>query len=161
MGFALTGPWVGGQECTEADKDDVCLNIEPEYRATMIGGQNMMPTITWTAGPEGTQSYALVFWDLKNMQTHWAMWNIPATVMSVGPDSIPSEATSRSFSNGDWFGSGACANYYELLVYALSEPTFDAGGDQAAARTKLADDDGTLVLAKDFARVNPKAPCGN
>jgi hypothetical protein len=158
--FALTEPWVGGQDCSPESKD-TCIDIPAENRATMIGGQNVMPTITWSAGPPGTQSYAMVFQDLSNGFAHWAMWNIPSDVTSIGPDAIPSGASQASFAGPDWFGSGDCDNVYELDVYALSEAMFTPGGQaQTVARDTLRDDDGSLVLAMSFARVNPKAPCG-
>jgi hypothetical protein len=156
--FDLTGPWSAGEECTPMARD-ACDEIPVENRATMIGGQNIMPTITWTAGPEGTQSYAIVYQDLSNGFSHWAMWNIPADVLSVGPDDIPDGAMQAGLSGAAWFGSGACENVYQLSVYALSEPTFTAA-DQTAARDALDGDDGTLVLATDFARVTPRDPCG-
>jgi hypothetical protein len=160
--FALTGPWSAGADCTP-DAKDTCDDIPVENRATMIGGQNIMPTITWTAGPEATQSYALVYQDLTNGLSHWAMWNIPADVLSVGPDDIPDGAMQAGLTGSSWFGSGACENVYQLSVYALGEATFDPGGGQAqtAARDQLDGDDGTLVLATDFARVTPHMPCGN
>jgi phosphatidylethanolamine-binding protein (PEBP) family uncharacterized protein len=160
--FDLTGPWSAGADCTPEAKD-TCDDIPVENRATMIGGDNVMPAITWTAGPDGTQSYAIVYQDLSNGFSHWAMWNIPVDVLSVGPDSIPSGAGQAGLSGSAWFGSGACENVYQLSVYALSEAMFDPGGGQAqtAARDQLDGDDGSLVLATDFARVTPMAPCGN
>lgn len=159
--LALTGPWSAGDECTPMAKD-ACDDIPVENRATMIGGQNVMPTITWTAGPEETQSYAVVYQDLSNGFAHWALWNIPPDVLSVSPDAIPAEASQSALVGQAWFGSGSCDNVYQLSVYALSEGTIMPGGGQAhtAVRDQLDSDDGSLVLASDFARVTPKAPCG-
>jgi hypothetical protein len=160
--FSLTGPWSAGEECAPEARD-ACDEIPVENRATMIGGDNVMPTITWTEGPEGTLSYALVYQDLTNGFSHWAMWNIPPDVFSVGADNIPEGTEQAALVDASWFGSGDCDNVYQLSVYALSVATYSPMGGQAhtAARDELDGDDGTLVLATDFARVTPRDPCGN
>jgi hypothetical protein len=90
------------------------------------------------------------------------MWNIPPDVLSVGADSLPEGAEQAGATGASWFGSGACENVYQLGVYALSEATYSPGGEaQTTARDALDGDDGTLVLAMDFARVTPREPCGN
>jgi Raf kinase inhibitor-like YbhB/YbcL family protein len=45
-------------------------------------GENISPAITWSAGPSGTKSYALVCEDPdapSGMFIHWVMYNIPAS----------------------------------------------------------------------------------
>lgn len=160
--FKLTAPdWHAGEDCNK-DAKDTCDNIPVENRATMIGGMNIMPTISWTAGPEGTKSYAVVYQDETNGLAHYALWNIPPDVTSVGPDSIPTGASQAALAGMTWFGSGACENVYQLGVYALSVDSLNPmGTKQTAVRDQLDMDDGTIVLAKDFGRVTPKAPCGN
>jgi Raf kinase inhibitor-like YbhB/YbcL family protein len=44
---------------------------------------NISPDLTWTAGPAGTLSYAVVLTDKTNMLVHWAIWDIPSTVTSL------------------------------------------------------------------------------
>lgn len=153
-------PWSAGVDCTPMAKD-TCDDIPVENRATMIGGDNIMPTITWTAGPDGTQSYAIVYHDLTNGFAHWAMWNIPPDVLSVGPDSIPQAAAQAGLGGAAWFGSGSCTNVYELIVYALSEAMLTPEGNDArtAVRDQL-ESDASPALARDFTRVTPQAPCG-
>ncbi len=48
------------------------------------------PALEWTAGPEETRSYAIVFADQSlleagnpNYAYHWAIWNIPASTQSL------------------------------------------------------------------------------
>jgi phosphatidylethanolamine-binding protein (PEBP) family uncharacterized protein len=160
--FSLVAPaWTGDESCNP-DAQSACANIPVENRATMIGGQNVMPTITWTAGPDGTTGYALVFQDLAfptdgKPSVHWAMWNVPADVVSVGPDSIPSASEQNAWVGNAWFGSGNCCNVYELVVYALKAP-FDPA-DRNAARDALEANTGDVVLARDFARVAPLEEC--
>lgn len=157
--FSLTSPaWTAGEECTP-DAKDACDDIPVENRAMMIGGDNVMPMISWTPGPEGTQSYVIIYQDLANGFAHWAMWNIPADVTSVAPDNIPEGVGQAALSGNTWFGSGACANVYQLSVHALSEPMINPS-NHTAARDQIEADDGTLVLATAFGRVTPKAPCG-
>jgi len=56
------------------------------------------PPLSWTAGPAGTKSYAITFFDttLVDMNSalgyHWVMWDIPAATLSL-PAKLPSGAT--------------------------------------------------------------------
>lgn len=133
----------------------------------MIGGDNVMPTITWSAGPEGTTGYALVFQDLKFLQqnkpaVHWVIWGVPAGTTTIGDGNIPAGTTQAVGFNGvaaEWFGSGNCDNVYQLSVFALKGNV--SATTAAAVRDELEANTGDIVLATDYARVNPKAPCGN
>ena len=58
-------------------------------------GANQSPPFTWTAGPSGTQSYAIVLLDTANTRYHWAIWNIPASVLAL-PAALPAGATITS-----------------------------------------------------------------
>ena len=60
--------------------------------ANTCAGANQSPPLTWTAGPAGTQSYAIVLLDTANMRYHWAVWNIPSTVMAL-PAVFPAGAS--------------------------------------------------------------------
>lgn len=49
-------------------------------------GENISPALTWSAGPSGTKSFALVCEDPdapSGMFVHWVMYNIPATERGV------------------------------------------------------------------------------
>lgn len=117
-----------------------------------------MPTITWTAGPEGTTGYALVYQDLTNGLAHWAMWGIPADTLTVGPDNIPAGAQQSNFQQGmTWIGTGSCCNTYELVVYALSGPV--TGSQLNAVRDALEGNTGGIVLGRDYGRVAALEEC--
>jgi len=50
--------------------------------------QNASPPLQWTAGPQGTQSYAVLMEDADAKTTplpviHWVVWNVPASVTSL------------------------------------------------------------------------------
>jgi len=49
---------------------------------------NIFPGLSWTAGPAGTKSYAIIMQDLDAMRNgapilHWTMVNIPATMTKL------------------------------------------------------------------------------
>ncbi len=55
-------------------------------------GEDKSPPLTWTAGPEGTKSYAMVADDPDSVElekgilsprVHWVIWNIPAEVTAL------------------------------------------------------------------------------
>lgn len=149
--FVLTAPWDSADGCSP-DNRDPCELIPDQY--TMLASNpNEMPELSWTPGPDGTQSYALVFHDHAFQQqgmpfVHWALWNIPPDVTSVSADSIPAGAQQASFQGNSWAGPGGSCNVYELILYALSTPMLDAS-DQTDVRNTLRDADDTVVLASD------------
>ena len=106
------------------------------------------PAITWTAGPSGTMSYAVVFKDLSvlaryastdsnyNKGFHYVMWDIPADKRGLPANmmgghlstDIPGARQWSNFNNYGWFGP--CPNFdptmpttyddsYAFIVYAL------------------------------------------
>jgi len=110
--------------------------------------QGSSPALTWTAGPSGTLSYAVVLKDLSvlartastdanyNRGYHYVMWNIPSAVMSLpagmmggfGSPDVPGAAQWSNFNDYGYFGP--CPNFdptmpteyddsYAFEVYAL------------------------------------------
>jgi Raf kinase inhibitor-like YbhB/YbcL family protein len=61
-------------------------------------GEGTSPPLAWTAGPAGTKSYAITFFDttLVDMNSalgyHWVMWDIPAGTLAL-PAKLPSGAS--------------------------------------------------------------------
>jgi Raf kinase inhibitor-like YbhB/YbcL family protein len=59
-------------------------------------GDNMSPGITWSKGPLGTQSYAVLAEDSGVNRAepivHWVIFNIPSTASSL-PQNVPTDAT--------------------------------------------------------------------
>jgi Raf kinase inhibitor-like YbhB/YbcL family protein len=110
--------------------------IPQRHLCSTGGGQNISPALTWTAGPAGTQSYAVVMRDLDYMNgfLHWVIWDIPASALAL-PENVdhtyqpaaPAGAKQAPF-NGSVTGYyGPCSpssvNTYELTVYALPNAT--------------------------------------
>jgi len=61
--------------------------------------ENLSPALNWTAGPESTQSYAIVCDDpdapTSQPWVHWVIYNIPADVTSL-PEAVPTTPTLSS-----------------------------------------------------------------
>jgi phosphatidylethanolamine-binding protein (PEBP) family uncharacterized protein len=120
-------------------------------------GQGINPELDWTGAPAGTMSFAITFLDntLINaggssipLGEHWAIWNIPATVMQFPANTV---VTTLPSSLGTAKQSGKylapCAqslmngmdDQYEYTVYALSTATLTITGTTVDnARTALA-----------------------
>jgi Raf kinase inhibitor-like YbhB/YbcL family protein len=109
--------------------------VPPEHQCTAIaGGTNVSPPLSWTAGPAGTQSYALVMKDTGLPFNHWVIWDIPASVLSL-PGGVenafqPSQVSGAKQAplNANLTGYfGPCSpttvNTYEFRVYALPVST--------------------------------------
>lgn len=67
--FAVTSPAIHGTDLLDA-----------KYTCA---GANVSPPISWTAGPAGTASYAVVFRDNTNGLVHSVIWDIPGTVRAL------------------------------------------------------------------------------
>jgi phosphatidylethanolamine-binding protein (PEBP) family uncharacterized protein len=134
--------------CTP-DNRAACPVFPKENIGTNLGGSNKSPELDWTAGPSGTQGYAIVMQDLTNISqgkplVHWVMWNIPgatrmlpAGLETTAMPSVPAGSSQRSFSGNGYQGSGKCGNLYEFTLYALPTATFTPS---AATTTAVRDD---------------------
>jgi Raf kinase inhibitor-like YbhB/YbcL family protein len=101
-------------------------------------GDNLSPPLSWTEGPPGTQSYAVVMHDLDFMNlTHWVIYDIPATTLSL-PAGVPSGyqppspagAKQAEIQGSGYFGYfGPCSpnsiNTYQWTVHAMPTPTLE------------------------------------
>lgn len=59
-------------------------------------GDNMSPSLAWTKGPLGTQSYVVLTEDAgvnrHDPIVHWVIYNVPSTTTEL-PQNIPTDAT--------------------------------------------------------------------
>lgn len=109
--------------------------IDLRYAEPGVGGQNVSPQLSWTAGPEGTASYALTCFDpdapTGSGWWHWVVTDIPAETTSLA-EGAPLPAGARSWPNdygyagwgGPWPPPGP-AHHYEFRVVAVSVPKLD------------------------------------
>lgn len=113
------------------------------------------PPFSWTEGPSGTQSYALVMRDDTVSNVHWVLYDIPADVRSLplavqrGPRSpaVPAESKQSQppSSFGDpsfgYFGpcpvAGPAAHTYSFTLYARPT-TQEAGASEGSTVDQLA-----------------------
>ena len=150
--FTLTSPgWTAMANCMVDDRATSCPVFPKENIGTSIGGGNKSPELNWTAGPSGTQSYAIVLQDLTVVQSgkpfvHWAMWNIPgatrmlpAGLETTAMPSVPAGSSQKSFQGTGFQGSGKCGNLYEFVLYALPTAMYTGSStSQTAVRDGLA-----------------------
>jgi Raf kinase inhibitor-like YbhB/YbcL family protein len=141
--FSLTiAGFTEGAGCTTAMRD-TCA-VWPRDLQQYMSGPNISPAMTWTGAPAGTQSFAVVLYDESSMpnNVHWAIWNIPASVMMLPADipktsAMPTEpagSQQANLSSGDgYFGPGSECNVYSFTLYALGVPTFSPAQNTAAS----------------------------
>ncbi|HWP06121.1 MAG TPA: YbhB/YbcL family Raf kinase inhibitor-like protein [Polyangiaceae bacterium] len=99
---------------------------------TTCDGDNTSPPFTWTAGPSGTMSYAMVLVDTSINFVHWVLWDIPSTVMTLPAaldgmamsSTVPGAKQKAAQGNGYY---GPCPpsgdHVYVFTVYALPVAT--------------------------------------
>jgi phosphatidylethanolamine-binding protein (PEBP) family uncharacterized protein len=134
------------------------------------------PAISWTAGPTGTLSYALVFKDLSILSRlepsdplytrgyHYVMWDIPSGVTSLPAamegGHLSTEVTgARQWSNFNDYGYfGPCPNFdpelpatendsYAFTLYALPTATADIAAPTTGISTVRQLDDAFKAVA--------------
>jgi Raf kinase inhibitor-like YbhB/YbcL family protein len=93
--IALAPAKPGAPTITISSPDFVNQNYQDKrFFQTVVGGLNMAPGVSWSAGPDGTQSYVLVMEGEGGERTdptvHWIVYDIPATATRL-PTSIPKD----------------------------------------------------------------------
>jgi Raf kinase inhibitor-like YbhB/YbcL family protein len=101
-------------------------------------GEDRSPPLAWTAGPEGTKSYAIIADDpdaveyepgVTSPRVHWTIWNIPADVtelaeqvptttevLSIGPNT---RQGANDYLNTGW--SGPCPPPNVISIYSRDD----------------------------------------
>lgn len=163
--FKLSSPgWqaVDNSDCT-AESPATCP-LYPEDNTNF--GANVSPEMSWSPGPAGTQSYAMVLKDLSNNVVHWAIWDIPAgasklpaMLPKVSPLTDPAGAKQASFNSPGYFGSGACNHVYEHRLYALDVETLNPPQSTAASVNTTLTSMASIVLGQTFVRLESRDYC--
>jgi Raf kinase inhibitor-like YbhB/YbcL family protein len=109
---------------------------EGESIATMYRCKfaNVSPPLSWTPGPTGTKSYAIVM--VHTTSLHWVLWDIPVSTLSLpmGVERLPeppvpagSKQAKPNLDGATWYGyTGPCpatSSHYEYIIYALDVVT--------------------------------------
>ncbi|MEH6523563.1 YbhB/YbcL family Raf kinase inhibitor-like protein [Sulfitobacter sp.] len=107
-------------------------------------GANARPTLNWTGAPEGTNGYAVTFYD-HDAPTgsgfwHWVLTDIPASATSIASDAIPDRAIEGNNDAGVAGYSGPCppvgtVHNYTFTVHALETDELGAPAGASAALT--------------------------
>jgi phosphatidylethanolamine-binding protein (PEBP) family uncharacterized protein len=117
------------------------------------GGSGEHPELAWNAGPEGTQSYALVLKDSSIIERmpdaatmssayYWALWNVPAAARQVPRGSSDLTAAPELEGSMQWSKAGDAAylapcpnagagappvtDHFVFTLYALPTPEVEA-----------------------------------
>jgi Raf kinase inhibitor-like YbhB/YbcL family protein len=103
---------------------------------TFAGGDNVSPDLSWSAGPAGTQSYAVTCYDPDAPTTvgfvHWVLFNVPASTTALdggagakGKNPAGSVLGFSDWGESQWGGMapppGDEPHHYHFAVYALDE----------------------------------------
>jgi Raf kinase inhibitor-like YbhB/YbcL family protein len=97
-------------------------------------GANGSPPLSWTAGPAGTLSYAVVLTDKSNNLVHAGIYDIPSNVtslpMNVEKVAMPSNPAGSkqvlAYNNMAGYAGpcpGPMAHTYEFMLYAVDIAT--------------------------------------
>lgn len=142
--FVLTSPAFDNVEGCSVDTPGPCATF-PDENVSYMENANVSPELEWTGVPSGTQSFALVLFDVTYGQAHWALWNIPADAVMLAADvpqdvkmpasPVGSEQANANFattSDDGYFGPHMPCNVFDFELYALSLPTFSPENPDSA-----------------------------
>lgn len=121
--FAVTGPWSDGGD------------IDVRYTCS---GTDTSPPLSWTAGPEGTVTYAVTIDDLDDPDArHWVVANIDASTLALSEGTVPDGAVVASVADGSARYAGPCpaegeSHDYVVTVFAVSQVLEAQSGDDPA-----------------------------
>lgn len=139
--FTLTSPTIGhGAMLSEAQV----------YNGFGCAGENQSPALKWTAGPEGTKSYAITVYDpdapTGSGWWHWVVYNIPADVTGIAAGAgdpagklLPPGSVQGRTDYGTHAFGGACPpqgdkpHRYIFTVHALKIEKIDVPYDSSSA----------------------------
>ena len=127
--------------------------------------ENQSPPLAWSGAPAGALSFAIDFTDQNNHLTHWAMWDISPTTMSL-PEAIDDAYASVNvpgahqvaFTQGHgYFGPcpGGNVHTYIFTIHAMdvasvSELSMSSDNDAAKAAIDAHDmGSATLTITSD------------
>lgn len=108
--------------------------VIPVKYACKPAGMDVSPDLSWTTGPSGTLSYAVVLTDKTNNLIHWVIWDIPGGTAAL-PENVQKKANPavpagsqqvKSFDNSTFGYRGPCppnTHTYEFAVFALDVAT--------------------------------------
>ena len=73
----------------------------PIPRVYTCDGKDVSPPLSWTAGPQGTKSFALICDDPDSSKTwvHWVIFDLPAATTSL-PEGVPAEQRAAGGTQG-------------------------------------------------------------
>ena len=132
----LTSPALESVMGCSVENPNVC-GVFSDENVSYLESANVSPELHWTGAPPGTQSFALVLFDVTFGQAHWVLWNIAADTSALAENvakdtaTPPTPAGSRqananfATTGGDgYFGPHVPCNVFELRLYALSMTAF-------------------------------------
>jgi len=131
-------------------KPGATLTKEQEFNGFGCAGKNQSPALKWTAGPKGTQSYAITVYDpdapTGSGWWHWVVYNIPAHVTELAAGAgdatgklLPPNAIQGRTDFGAHEFGGACPpvgdkpHRYIFTVHALKIEKIDVPAESSAA----------------------------
>ncbi|MEJ7729673.1 MAG: YbhB/YbcL family Raf kinase inhibitor-like protein [Polyangiaceae bacterium] len=128
------------------------------------GGDNVSPQLTWTPGPAGTMSYAVImrYLDFRGGFLHWVIWDIPASALGLpqGVEGVfepddPAGAKQAPFNANTIGYYGPCSpqstNTYQFTVYAIPTVTLDGLDDNSTKMEAATVIEGAAIASVAFA----------
>ena len=108
-------------------------------------GKGINPELDWSDAPGGTLSYAITFIDTTQgassaLGQHWAIWNIPASVMQFpkGTTTLTGALAGASQTNKYLAPCPTSTDTYEFTLYALPVPMLNISGASGSGSSNTA-----------------------
>lgn len=121
--------------------------IDRRFTEPGVGGQNVVPDLTWSDAPEGTKSFALTCYDpdapTGSGWWHWVATDLPATLTSIDEGAKLPEAAREWENDYGYRGWGGPypppgpAHHYVFTVYALPSERLEVDDTASSATVRM------------------------
>lgn len=121
--------------------------IDLRFAEKGVGGQNLVPDLSWSDAPEGTQSYAITVYDpdapTGSGWWHWVAIDLPGTITSLAEGAQLPESAREWVNDYGYVGYGGPypppgpAHHYVFTVYALDTPRLDVADEASSAVVRM------------------------
>jgi Raf kinase inhibitor-like YbhB/YbcL family protein len=147
--FTLSSPALENVVGCSVENPSVC-DVFPDENVSYMDSANVSPALSWSGAPSGTQSFALVLFDVTYGQAHWVLWNIPADVAMLAAN-VPQDTATPATPAGSrqananfattsadgYFGPHLPCNVFEFELYALSTSAFSPMEPESAVLVSI------------------------
>lgn len=122
-------------------------HIDLKFAEPGVGGQNIIPDLTWSDAPADAKSFAITIYDpdapTGSGWWHWVVVDLPVTISSLAEGAAVPESAREWVNDYGYLGYGGPypppgpAHHYVFTVYALPTERLDVPDEASSAAARM------------------------